>query len=136
MRALTTFLFLLVNITMATAQTLHDFTLTGIDGKPLPMAQFKGRPVLVVNTASECGYTPQYEGLEKLWESYKAKCLIIVGVPSIGLWATILAALLSAVATYAMIRITARTLGGRTGDTLGACQQVAVIAFLIGASAA
>jgi adenosylcobinamide-GDP ribazoletransferase len=59
---------------------------------------------------------------------------VIVGVPSIGLWATIFAGALAAVATYGMIRLTARTLGGRTGDTLGACQQVAVVAFLIGAS--
>jgi glutathione peroxidase len=66
----------------ASAQSLHDFTLTGIDGKPMPLAQFKGKVVLLVNTASECGYTPQYEGLEKLWISYKDRGLIIVGVPS------------------------------------------------------
>jgi len=66
----------------AADKSLYDFTLTGLDGKPLPMAQFKGHPVLLVNTASECGFTPQYEGLEKLWEGYKAKGLIVVGVPS------------------------------------------------------
>jgi adenosylcobinamide-GDP ribazoletransferase len=60
---------------------------------------------------------------------------VIAGVPSVGLWATILAGALAAAATYAMIRLTARAIGGRTGDTLGACQQVAVIAFLVGASA-
>jgi adenosylcobinamide-GDP ribazoletransferase len=60
---------------------------------------------------------------------------VIVAVPAIGLWATILAAALAAIATYTMIRLTARTLGGRTGDTLGACQQAAVAAFLVGASA-
>ena len=59
---------------------------------------------------------------------------VVVGVPSVGLWATILAGALAAIATYAMIRVMARTLGGRTGDSLGACQQVAVAAFLIGAS--
>ena len=59
---------------------------------------------------------------------------VIVGVPAIGLWATILAAMFTAAATFAMIRLTAHALGGRTGDTLGACQQVAVAAFLIGAS--
>ena len=62
--------------------TAYDFTLTGIDGKPMPLAQFKGHPMLIVNTASECGYTPQYEELEKLWLAYKDKGLIVIGVPS------------------------------------------------------
>jgi adenosylcobinamide-GDP ribazoletransferase len=61
---------------------------------------------------------------------------VVLTLPSIGLWATILAGALAAIATYAVIRLVARTLGGRTGDTLGACQQVAVIAFLVGASVA
>ena len=64
------------------AQTLHDFSLQGMDGKPMPLSQYKGKVVLLVNTASECGFTPQYEGLEKLWEAYKDKGLVIVGVPS------------------------------------------------------
>jgi glutathione peroxidase len=64
------------------ADNLYDFTLTGLDGKPMPLEQFKGHPVLLVNTASECGFTPQFEGLEKLWESYKDKGLVIIGVPS------------------------------------------------------
>ncbi len=67
---------------MASAQSLFDFTLTGIDGKPMALDQFRGHPVLMVNTASECGFTPQYEGLESLWERYKDKGLIIIGVPS------------------------------------------------------
>ena len=72
-------------MTVANAQAadnLYDFTLTGLDGKPMPLEQFKGHPVLLVNTASECGFTPQFEGLEKLWESYKSKGLIVIGVPS------------------------------------------------------
>lgn len=67
---------------MANDKTAHDFTFTGIDAKPLPLSQFKGMLVLVVNTASECGYTPQYEGLEQLWNTYGAKGLVVVGVPS------------------------------------------------------
>lgn len=63
-----------------------------------------------------------------------AVVVVVFGVPSIGLWPTILAALLASVATYAMIRLTARAIGGRTGDTLGACQQAALVAFLVGAS--
>jgi glutathione peroxidase len=66
----------------ATNKTLHDFTLQGIDGKPLPLSQFKGKVVLLVNTASECGYTGQYEGLEQVWLSNKDKGLVVVGAPS------------------------------------------------------
>ncbi len=61
---------------------LHDFTLTSIDGKAMPLTQFNGKVVLLVNTASECGYTPQYEGLEWLWLTYRDKGLVIIGVPS------------------------------------------------------
>jgi glutathione peroxidase len=73
---------LTIGAQMASAETLHDFTLTGLDGKPMPMAQFKDKVVLIVNTASECGYTPQYEGLEKLWTTFKDNGLVVVGVPS------------------------------------------------------
>ena len=66
----------------AANQSLHDFTLTSIDGKPMELAEFKGSVVLLVNTASECGYTGQYEGLEQLWLANKDKGLVIVGVPS------------------------------------------------------
>ncbi|MEP7174051.1 MAG: glutathione peroxidase [Aestuariivirga sp.] len=66
----------------AANKTLHDFTLQGIDGKPMPLSQFKGKVVLLVNTASECGYTGQYEGLEQLWLANKDKGLVVVGAPS------------------------------------------------------
>jgi adenosylcobinamide-GDP ribazoletransferase len=60
---------------------------------------------------------------------------VLVGVPALGLWAALLAGALAAAATWMTIRLTAQTLGGRTGDSLGACQQVALVAFLVGASA-
>lgn len=60
----------------------HDFTFEKIDGGPLPLADFAGRPVLVVNTASECGYTPQYAGLEALWQARRGEGLVVLGVPS------------------------------------------------------
>jgi glutathione peroxidase len=69
-------------IVTTTATSLHDFTLQGIDGKPMPFSQFKGKAVLLVNTASECGYTRQYEGLEQLWLANRDRGLVVVGVPS------------------------------------------------------
>ena len=60
----------------------HDYAFTAIDGAPLPLSDFDGKAVLVVNTASRCGLTPQYEGLEALWSDYKDKGLVVLGVPS------------------------------------------------------
>jgi glutathione peroxidase len=64
------------------ASSVYDFTLNSIDGAPTPLASFKGKVVLLVNVASKCGYTPQYAGLEKLYETYKDKGFVIVGVPA------------------------------------------------------
>ena len=66
----------------AMAESAHDFSFDAIEGGDLPMSQFKGKAVLVVNTASFCGYTPQYEGLQSLWSEYKDKGLVVLGVPS------------------------------------------------------
>lgn len=60
----------------------HDFDFTAIDGKPLPLKQFRGKALLLVNTASQCGFTPQYADLQKLWSDYRAKGLVVLGVPS------------------------------------------------------
>ncbi len=58
-----------------------DFEFTAIDGQPLPMAGFRDHPVLVVNVASKCGLTPQYDGLEKLYAEYRDQGLVVLGVP-------------------------------------------------------
>jgi len=60
----------------------YDFAFTSIDGQPLALAQFRGRPLLVVNTASFCGFTDQYKDLEALWRRYRARGLVVIGVPS------------------------------------------------------
>jgi glutathione peroxidase len=66
----------------AMAGSVYDYTLNSIDGKPTPLGSFKGQVVLLVNVASRCGYTPQYKGLESLYEKYKGQGLVIVGFPA------------------------------------------------------
>lgn len=65
-----------------TTMTAHDFEFTSIDGDKLPLSAWKGKPVLVINTASFCGYTKQYEGMEALWRRYKDRGLVMLAVPS------------------------------------------------------
>ncbi|HUX53503.1 MAG TPA: glutathione peroxidase [Williamwhitmania sp.] len=77
------FAMLLVG-TAASAQTksFYDFTVKTIDGKDYPLSQLKGKKVLVVNTASKCGFTPQYADLEKLYETYGGENFVIIGFPA------------------------------------------------------
>jgi glutathione peroxidase len=62
--------------------SLYEFTMPRLSGKPEKLETYRGKVVLVVNTASECGFTPQYDGLEKLYESLKDKGFTILGFPS------------------------------------------------------
>ena len=60
----------------------HDLSFKRMDGEDLPLAGFKGKAVLLVNTASECGFTPQYAGMQALWEQNRDRGLVVLGVPS------------------------------------------------------
>lgn len=62
--------------------TAYAFTFKGLDGDEILLSSYAGHPLLVVNTASLCGYTPQYAGLEKVWTRYRDRGLIVLGVPS------------------------------------------------------
>src|SRR5277367_877098 len=70
----------LVSSTMFGA-SIYDFTMRSIDGKPVPLASFQGKLTLVVNVASKCGFTPQYEGLEALYRQFRDRGLVVLGFP-------------------------------------------------------
>jgi glutathione peroxidase len=75
---------LLISLIMAvtiTGSSIYDFKLPGLDGSDIDFSQYKGKKILIVNTASECGLTPQYEGLEQLYAKYKDK-LVVIGFPA------------------------------------------------------
>jgi glutathione peroxidase len=61
--------------------SLYDFTAETLDGKPAPLSAYADKVVLIVNTASKCGFTPQYEGLEVLYRKYKDRGLVVLGFP-------------------------------------------------------
>jgi glutathione peroxidase len=82
MKMLFVFLALLGISAMAAEKTVYDFTLNSIDGQPAPLSNFKGKVLMLVNVASRCGYTPQYAGLESLYEKYKDRGFVIVGIPA------------------------------------------------------
>jgi len=64
-----------------TEKSVLDFTMKSIDGKDVPLSTYKGKVVLIVNVASKCGFTPQYEGLQALYEKYRDKGFMILGFP-------------------------------------------------------
>ena len=73
---------LLMSASLFAASSIYEFTLPSIDGKPLPLANFKGKVVLVVNVASRCGFTPQYSALESTYEKFKDQGFVILGFPA------------------------------------------------------
>jgi glutathione peroxidase len=64
------------------ATSAYDFFFTAIEGEPMPLSKFKGKVLLVVNTASFCGFTRQYGDLQAVWEKYRGRGLVVIGVPS------------------------------------------------------
>jgi glutathione peroxidase len=71
----------LLTVAFAAAISVYDFKVPGLDGNTIDLSTYKGKKILIVNTASKCGNTPQYEALEKLYEKYKDK-LVIIGFPA------------------------------------------------------
>ena len=74
--------FLFLTASLPATSTIYEFTLNSIDGQPTSLAQFKGKVALIVNVASRCGFTPQYAGLEALYNKYKDRGFVVLGFPA------------------------------------------------------
>ena len=79
---LTLMLTIAAAVAVAEAHSIYDFTMKSIDGEQVSLKSYHGKVVLLVNVASKCGFTPQYAGLEAVYEKYKDRGLVIVGVPA------------------------------------------------------
>jgi glutathione peroxidase len=64
------------------ASSVYEFTMNSIDGKPVPLASYRGKVLMIVNVASRCGYTPQYAALEAIYEKYRDRGFVIAGFPA------------------------------------------------------
>ena len=76
------FLILFMSNVNASEKVFHDFTIESISGETINLSDYKSKVVLLVNTASKCGFTPQYSGLQKIYERYKDDGLVVLGVPT------------------------------------------------------
>ena len=81
-RILTFGVLLIMATSLFAGSGVYNFTLNSIDGKPAPLADYQGKVVLLVNVASQCGYTPQYSALEAIYEKYKDQGFVILGFPA------------------------------------------------------
>jgi len=76
------FLIIFMSNANASEKVFHDFTIESISGETINLSDYKSKVVLLVNTASKCGFTPQYSGLQKIYERYKNDGLVVLGVPT------------------------------------------------------
>lgn len=76
------FLIIFMSNADASEKVFHDFTIESISGETINLSDYKSKVVLLVNTASKCGFTPQYSGLQKIYERYKNDGLVVLGVPT------------------------------------------------------
>jgi glutathione peroxidase len=82
MKTILSFLLMVAMVTSENGETVYDFKLNLIDGKEVEMSEFKDKVLLIVNTASECGFTPQYDGLQAIYEKYKDRGFYVLGFPA------------------------------------------------------